>query len=775
MKSYLDLVGEYGKVHKEKNRITILCIAIAVCLVTTIFGMADMEIRAQKISVIKQYGNYHVSFKNIDRETARLIGSRIDVAYSGWVQNIGKGELEGKKIEVVGGDEGISGRMGLTVVSGHFPRKPDEALLDRQAMEQFSISPGDTILVTLPDGRISKYTIVGTYADFASLKAADAHGLILSDEGIRKIIGPTDRSRYYVQFKSSADIQKAINEIQTNFHISDEQVSENPYLLGLMGQSRDNYMMKLYMIAAVLFVLVLIAGVLMIASSFNMSFLERIQFFGLLRCLGTSKRQVKNIVMLEGLSFSIKGIPIGLLTGTVIVWTASAFLKYVNSAFFSDMPLFGISWPSIIAGVMVGFLTVILASLSPCQKAAKVSPLSAVTGNINQTNLPQSKKTVKTAHTRVDIAMGINHAFCSKKNIILMMGSFAISIILFLSFSVTVNFMHQAVKPLKPYTPDISIISSDNTCSLDTALFEQVKSNPEVKRVYGRMFAFDIPIVSTQGSRKINLISYEKNQFAWAKKSLIQGNIDEAAKGKDSVLAAYSKDFNWKVGDLITLKLPSGEKKVRISGLMSAIPFDSAPKTQNIICSEDVFQKLTGEQGYTIIEIQLAKGADDNTVSKIRSLTSSPMMFSDRRQTNAEARAAFYSFAIFIYGFLLIIASITVFNIINSMNTSVSGRMNQYGVMRAVGMSGKQLHRMVVAEAGTYAVCGCLAGIVLGLPLHRFIFNSMITFRWGIAWQPPYAALAFISGIAILTTLLSTIGPIKKINKMDIVNVVNAQ
>ena len=69
-----------------------------------------------------------------------------------------------------------------------------------------------------------------------------------------------------------------------------------------------------------------------------------------------------------------------------------------------------------------------------------------------------------------------------------MTGSFAISIILFLSFSVMVNFMHQALKPLRPYTPDISIISIDNTPSLDTGLFEQLKKDSNIKRVYGRMF-----------------------------------------------------------------------------------------------------------------------------------------------------------------------------------------------------------------------------------------------------------------------------------------------
>ncbi|MDD3889787.1 MAG: FtsX-like permease family protein [Syntrophomonadaceae bacterium] len=779
MKSYLDLIRQYGKVHQKKNRITVLCIAIAVFLVTAIFGMADMEIRAQTISQIKTNGNFHVMFKNIDNENAKLIGSRVDVAVSGWVQAISGDSgytIQGKPLCIVGSEEAISKEMGLTVREGRYPQKPDEALLDKQALEQFSLSPGDRVSVTFPDGSPHHFTIVGTYDDFSSLKKADVHGLILAYDDRQQLVGKdAGKSRYFVQFKNSVNMRHAIDEIKANYHLADDQVSENTALLGMIGQSRDSYMMQLYMTAAVLFVLVLLAGVLMIASSFNMSVLERVQFFGLLRCLGASKAQVKKYVLLEGIRFSLKGIPIGLLTGTVIVWVACAFLKYVNPTYFSDMPLFGVSWLSLIAGTVVGFLTVILASLSPCQKAAKVSPLSAVTGNINQSNVPQSQTAVKITHTRVEIAMGIHNALASKKNILLMTGSFAISIILFLCFSVMVNFTYQAVKPLRPYTPDISVISGDNTISLDTNLFEKIKNNPEVKHAYGRMFAYGVPVASAQGDGTINLISYEKNQFGWAKKQLVNGDINEVENETDSVLIVHADDLHWKVGDTITLKLSSGEKNVKIAGILSVSPFDREPGAQTVICSEKTFAGLTGKQGYTIIDIQLVKGASEVAVSHMRSLITPQMQFSDQRQGNAEAKAAFYSFAIFIYGFLVIIASITVFNIINSMNTSVSGRMNQYGVMRAVGMSGKQLYRMVTAEAVTYAFCGCLAGCIFGLPLHRFLFNAVITSKWGLNWSPPISALAVIVGIALIATFLSVIGPAKKISKMDIVNVVNAQ
>lgn len=775
MKSYLDLVKEYSRVHKKKNRITVLCIAIAVSLVTAIFGMADMSLRSQMISEIKSKGNWHLMLRNINDETAKLIGDRPDVAASGWIMGTHNGTLNGKILAVEGGNEAISKEMGIKIAKGCFPEKPNEALLDGLAMKEFHISLNDTIPVTLSDGTKKSLTIVGAYDDFSALKASDAHGIYLSEEGIRQTAGSTLSGKYFLKFKNNVKMEKAMDEIKKSYHLSGSQVTENSILLGMIGQSRDNSMMNIYKTAVILFVMVLTAAVLMISSSFNMNVLERIQFFGLLRCLGASKKQVKRFVLLEGLYFSIKGIPIGLLTGTVTVWASTAFLKYVNSSYFSDMPLFGISWISFASGITVGFLTVIMASFSPCRKAAKVSPLSAVTGNINRAAAPQSKTFVKDKHIGLETAMGIHHAFANKKNILLMTGSFAISIILFLSFSVLINFMHQAIKPLKPYTPDVSVISKNSTCSLDADLFEKIKSIPNLKRAYGRMFAYDIPAAGINGSEKINLISYEENQFNWAKKQLTEGSVDAAANETDSVLIVYSEGMKLNAGDMISLKLPKGERKVKVAGILSSSPFDRTSDTETVICSEKTFTKLTGNHGYAIIDIQLAKGANDDTFSKIRSFTTSQMTLSDRRQSNDEARGAYYSFAIFVYGFLVIIASITVLNIISSMNTSVSTRMNQYGMMRAVGMTGRQLKTVVSAEAGTYTLCGCVTGCILGLLMNKILFKLMVTSHWGLAWKVPFAALAVIIGIAVLSAFLSILKPVKKINSMDIVNVVNAQ
>lgn len=770
MKSYLDLIKEYNHMHHQKNRITVLCIVIAVSLVNTIFGMADIGVRSQILGQIKNNGNFHIAIKNIDEKTADSIASRSDVEVAGWIQSIAAGSFGGKALAISAGEKIISEQMNLVVEQGKYPDKPDEALLDKQALQQFSIKLGQTVNVNLADGSQRSYKIVGVYKDFSNLKATDAHGLFLTYDAGKTIATSNDRSYYYVQFKKHVAIRKAVDELKKNLQLSDAQVAENTSLLGLLVQSDNPFMIQLYMTAMVLFVLVLVAGTIMIASNFNMSVMQRIQFFGLLRCLGASKAQVKRFVLLEGLYLSVKAIPIGLVIGTAVVWGLSAFLKYYNAAFFAEMPLFQVSSPAIILGTLVGFLSVILASLAPSKKASAVSPLSAVTGNINDANTPQAKKALSLKKIKVESAMGMSHAFANKKNMILMSASFAISIVLFLSFSVMITFMVQALKPLKPYSPDVSI-SATNSQSLSKEVVDKIKKIPGIKKVYGRMFAYDIKVVTPYGNEKMMLISYEQNQFNWAKKDLIKGYIKPVEAGQNQVLVAYNEDLRWNLEDKI--RLADGQE-LNVAGLLSKAPFDRDPGTQIVICSEETFSRLTRNKGYTIIDIQLSTTATDETVSSIRKLVDVNYKIYDKRQSNIEARTMFYSMGIFIYGFLAVIALITVINIINSMNISVSIRLNYYGIMRAVGMTANQIWKMVLVEAMTYVMSGCLIGCLLAIPLHKFLFESIITFKWAIQWTIPLQALLIIISISVITTFLSIIWPIKKIKQMDIVKVINA-
>ena len=770
MRSYLDLVSEYAKVHKKKNRLTIICIAVSVMLVTSIFGMADMIVKAQTDEAIRKYGNWHIIISDISDQTAEAVDARTDVAVSGFL-GMAATTYQGKELVIQSSSEELAAQMNLTVTEGHYPAAETEALLDRSGMEQFGISIGDTVEITFRNGQVRRYQISGTYADFSGLQGKDAHGLQLAADGLRFLPESEYREYDYIQFKKRTNVNRAVEELKTEYRLADSQISMNIMLLGLMGQSNDTSMLEIYLTAVILFVLVTMAGTFMIASSFNMSVLERTRFFGLLRCLGATKRQIKKYIRREGLRYCLKAIPIGLLAGTFILWGAICVLNSLNSQYLPDMPQFQISIPGILAGIVMGIFVVMVASRSPAKNASRVSSQAAVTGNINHTNNQNFKKASNTNLFRVDTAMGLRHAFSNKKSMVLIAGSFAISIILFLCFTILVTFMNHALRPLKPYAPDLTIEGTADTVLIPTSLKKEVAALSGTEKVYGRMFSSGIPAVDKKGANFATLVSYDEPQFEWAKDVLISGNIAEAQNGNGVLVDyGYSQEFDWKVGDVITLNIGQRTQEVAVSGIISDVPLDSSNGEWIIICSEHAFTAMTGISDYKIIEMQVS----EDISGQVRDLITPEMKLLDWRKHNEEVRSGYIAMAVFVYGFLIVIAFVALINIINTVNASVSGRINHYGVMRAVGMSGKQLKKVVRSEAAAYAITGSIAGGVIGLLLHRFFFGMLITANWGQPWEPPTLVLPVVISAAILTTLLAVIASTRKIENTSIVNVVNA-
>ena len=127
--------------------------------------------------------------------------------------------------------------------------------------------------------------------------------------------------------------------------------------------------------ACVLFLLILIAGVLMISSSLNSTVAQRIEFFGMMRCIGMSKQQIVRFVRLEALNWCKTAVPIGLVLGVGASWALCAALRFLVGEEFTYIPLFGISIIGIVCGILVGVITVLLAASRPAKRASRVGPL----------------------------------------------------------------------------------------------------------------------------------------------------------------------------------------------------------------------------------------------------------------------------------------------------------------------------------------------------------------------------------------------------------------
>lgn len=209
----------------------------------------------------------------------------------------------------------------------------------------------------------------------------------------------------------------------------------------------------------------------------------------------------------------------------------------------------------------MGLVTVLFAAYSPAKKAAKVSPLAAVSGNAN--DLEPARNAANTQLLKIDTALGIYHAKANRKNLFLMTSSFALSIILFLSFSVTVEFMQHTLTPLQPWTADLSIISPDNACAIDKALLDDLKENPVVDLAYGRKFAYEVPSVTNGIEKKMDLISYEQYQFDWAKDYLLEGSLESVQTDLGTGLIVYNSQNTIQIGDTVSLNTNGQSKEQR--------------------------------------------------------------------------------------------------------------------------------------------------------------------------------------------------------------------
>lgn len=754
---------------------TVLCIIIAVFLVTAIFSVADMMIRTESDFMINNHGNWHIAIKNISQDDADEISNRSDVTAVGAASQFNfEGEqpyrINKKRTVLYGTDEAYIVQISNGIVEGTFPENDTEVMLTPNAVTALGVQIGDKVTLHTPAGdRI--FTISGFGTDDENYYNNQTYlvGSYLTQNAFTSVMAQNEVTNneltYYVQFESATKAANAKRELQTQYQLPDESISENTGVMGMSGQSNSTAMQSIYGLAAILFVLVLLAGILMISGSMNSMIAQRTQFFGMLRCIGASHVQIIRFVRLEALNWCKIAVPIGVFFGTIISWIICATLHYGIGGEFSTTPVFQISPVGLISGVVVGVVTVFLAAQSPAKRAAKVSPISAVSGNID--NKVSANHAIKFNLGKIDNSLGFHHAIEKKKNWFLMTASFALTIMLFFSFSVILDFAKQLVPSQNVTSADIALSSYANKLDIERSLVDEIKKIDGVANAYGSSYMENIPATSSRaGIDHINIVSYDDTLLDYSKESIAQGALDTVYGDSNKVATVYNGNNSLRIGDTIQF---AGEE-VEIACTLSQGLFGD---DLIIICSQETFDRIMGNTKYGLIGIQLDSNATEETIAEIRSLENDDIIITDQRESNKQNNATYLAVRIVCYGFLAIVGIISLFNIVNSISMSVSARMKQYGAMRAVGMDNRQLKRMISAEAYTYAISGLIVGCGIGLPLSRFLYNRLIAHYFGIEWSFPILWFGIVVAFIFISAIVSVYAPAKRIRNMAITETIN--
>ncbi len=766
MKSYLNLISISSKVNRKQNRLTLICIILAVFLVTSIFSMADIWISSETEHLISRHGNYHIILNDISESDALILGMRKDVSASSWYSEINVDADNGyyinnRKTVLYGVEDSYIYDIRNFTVEGTYPQYENEVMLSVKAKELFGINIGDSITLNTPSGDFN-YIVSGFCEDDNEfngiIDGVCAYMDINELNNISIANNENIKTKYYIQFDKKAKIKKSIEDIKEQYNLTDENVDENTVILGVTGSSSSQSMTTLYPTAAVLFILILISGVLMISSCMNSNVAQRTKFFGMMRCIGASKKQIIRFVRLEALNWCKTAIPIGCGLGVIVTWILCIVLKNLVGGEFAEFS-FKFSIIGIICGISVGIVTVLLAAHSPAKRAARVSPMAAVSGNTG--NEKSISHTANTHLFKVETALGVNHAISAKKNFVLMTLSFSFIIILFFSFFACLDFVRCLIPSLNSFTPDVAIVSKDNANTMDRSLKEEIGKIAGVEDVFSNSFALETPAEINGADGSIDLISYDEYLLNWAETSIVSGDISKVYGNSNYAVTVFNKDSRLNVGD----KIKIGDNELEIACVVSEGIWGDARAT--VYCSEETFRRITGEEKYILINATLTKDATEETVNSVRNLAG-VNEFTDKREGNKQTYSSYWVFRFAAYGFLAIIVLITVFNIMNSISMSVSARIKQYGAMRAVGMSIKQLTKMIIAEAVTYAFFGTVIGCVCGLFLHRLLTAKLIIEHFGGEWNFPPEPIVTILVIVVLSCVVAVYAPSKRIKNMSI-------
>jgi len=408
---------------KTRNLIAVFAIALTTLLFTSLFTIALSINDGFQQSSFRQCGGWnHGSFKYLTEEQLQELKTDSLIQKWGLRRFVGRPletPFNKSHVEVGYSDATTAHWMYCDPAHGHLPKEgTNEAATDTRVLELLGIKPelGTQFTMTFDvDGHetTQTFTLSGWWEYDEAIMAS--HVLIplsraesiYAETGLipgQANDGMTGSWNMGVMFKSSLHIAKDVHQVLSNHGYQNENrtASDSYIAIGVnWGYSGSQLAANLdpttiFAIAAIL-LLIIFTGYLIIYNVFQISIANDIRFYGLLKTIGTTPRQLMQIVRQQAMLLSLMGIPLGLLGG----WLIGGALTPIVIARLNSVVNVVSTRPLIfVAAALFALFTVLISCHRPGKMAAKVSPIEAV----RYTEGANQKKKVKKSDGKVSLS-----------------------------------------------------------------------------------------------------------------------------------------------------------------------------------------------------------------------------------------------------------------------------------------------------------------------------------------------------------------------------------
>lgn len=807
------------KNNKLRNVFAIIAIVLTTVLFTTLFTLSMGMVKSMQEETMRQSGgSAHASLKYLtydeynDMKNHPLVK---DIGYSVLVGFAENEDLIKRQTEVRFATDNQANWYFSYPTEGRMPQKINEIATDTIVLDMLNIpheigSP-ITLEYSINSEKYSNDFVLSGYWEGDVVGRASQ--VWVSQEFIDKNLANLDQNyqkqnHLYsglvfadIMFNNSLNIEKNIQTVitESGYELKDIDYGVNWAYMSTNFTTID-IITAVTIIGAIL--LIIFTGYLIIYNIFQISVTKDIRFYGLLKTIGTTSKQLKKLVRKQAYLLSAIGIPVGLLLGYflgVMLLPLIVSVTAIKNISISASPII------FIGAALFSLITVFISSRKPSKIASKVSPIEAV--RYTGVELQYKKRSKKSSNDAKIHKMAFSNLFRNKKKTIVVIISLSLSLI-FLNVVYTIttgfdmdkflskevvsdfivghvnyfnsNFRFEEDMPSKNLINEINNLEGikqagkayymGNMHSLNSVglkKFNDINSDEYIEQLDTN---YKNAITEVKKTGKIPLDIYGLNDFLLDKLEIKQGEFDKKKfnTGKyilTSILRHSKEGENrsyYNIGDKITIEYDDLTKKTyEVMGLAS-IPHNISLRRYSvggIACFLPETEFIS--QVKNPMFINYAFDVDEQNIEPMERFLENytnniePMMSYKSKKFYVNAFKQVQHMYLIIGGVLcFIVGFIGILNFINSMLTSIITRKREFAMMKSIGMTGKQLNKMIMFEGLYHAMLTIAITMTIGNIFAYFIVNALAGQIWFFKYHFTVLPILIATPILIVISVI---------------------
>lgn len=817
----------------KRNLIAVLAIILTAVLFTSLFTIVMSINDSYQTYTFRGIGSCaHGTFKDVDEKEIREIQGHRKVRAAGkriMAGTIADGVFAKVPAEISYMDSNDMKWSYIKLEEGHEPQAENEVIMDRAALELLGIKPEPGAEISLTYEVSDKKQSGGTRTDTFVLSGwweydpvTPVHFINVSEKYVKKLekemiqkgMEPF-RTDLDVMFSSSLNLEGTMQQIEQDLGYQKTDPDQDNYVnygvnWGYTSAQTESDMDSGIIIAMAAFlILVIFIGYLIIYNIFQISVTSDIRYYGLLKTIGVTPRQLKRIIRQQAMLLCAIGCPLGLAAGWMIGYLLVPVV--IKSTTLGEMSIQISTSPLIFAAAALFSAATVLFSCSrPGKMAAKVSPVEAV----KYTEAAVRSRKQRRAKQTGIFLMSLANLGRNRKKTILVLVSLSLSVVL---FAVTLLFTggFSMEKYLKEQTCADFIVGSTDYFRFaadgpESGITEETvktieKNTEEESSGQAWSISGERPKVwlKEQQFRKLaygmseeelgNTIQYSEKREGLIQTSLLVEGMDEALLDKLTVLDGDLGDLHNPEKNAIAVAVstddygnadsadayPQVGEKLPVTYVDEGCYVDSRtgkPVTDttpeeyiqyHVEKSHDVeytvcalvtvpaqisfryglmygmdavmgteqLRKDSGQELYSLFYMfdtpdrESEKAAEDY-LAGLTAGNSSGITYESKEIVRQDFRG-FQQMFLLLGGTLCAVTGVVgILNFFNATMTGILARKREFAMLQAVGMTGKQLKRMLMLEGILYAGIAILVSAVLILAIEPLTGRMLETMFW---------------------------------------------